>query len=232
MADKAIKVAVLEGNFASLCALGFPLSLSLQLQQSCLRLDEAMWTAKSTTGGFSVSFFWPAPDLKSEVQLKRKRKRRRAKARKTVPAATNFNDKPTLEPLKPSLEATCASSALPTPNNATQLGPASKSSQGSGCSPSPPHSAEESELKNQSDETEQQWTQVTTRRRRKARLPPCWKLRFPAHLRANLQTPSESSSTSEVSSEGEETDDGEQHQCTKHSEHTPVASRTRSKLKS
>ena len=148
-----------------------------------------------------------------------------------VPAATNFNDKPTFEPLKPSLEAICTSSALPTPNNATQLGPASKSSQGSGCSPSPPHSAEESELKNQSDETEQQWTQVTTRRR-KARLPPCWKLRFPAHLRANLQIPSESSSTSEISSEGEETDDGEQYQCTKHSEHTPVASRTRSKLKS
>ena len=34
MADKAIKVAVLEGDFASLCALGFPLPLSLQLQQT------------------------------------------------------------------------------------------------------------------------------------------------------------------------------------------------------
>ena len=41
--DKAIKVAVL-GDIASLCALGFPLPLSLQLQQSCLRLNEAMWT--------------------------------------------------------------------------------------------------------------------------------------------------------------------------------------------
>ena len=57
MADKAIKVAVLEGDFALLCALGFPLSLSLQLQQSCLRLNEALWTAKSSSGGFSVSLF-------------------------------------------------------------------------------------------------------------------------------------------------------------------------------
>ena len=97
MADKAIKVAVLEGDFASLCALGFPLSLSLQLQQSCLRLNEAMWTAKSTSGGFSVSFFWPAPDLKSQVQPK-KRKRRRAKARKMAPAIMKPADKLTPEP--------------------------------------------------------------------------------------------------------------------------------------
>ena len=82
MADKAIKVAVLEGDFASLCALGFPLPLSLQLQQSCVRLNEAMWTARSTNGGFSVNFFWPASDLKSQVQPKKKRKRRRAKAPK------------------------------------------------------------------------------------------------------------------------------------------------------
>lgn len=26
--------------------------------QSCLRLNEAMWTAKSSSCGFSVSFFW------------------------------------------------------------------------------------------------------------------------------------------------------------------------------
>ena len=42
MANKPIKVVVLEGDFASLPALGFPLALSLQLQQSCLRLTDAM----------------------------------------------------------------------------------------------------------------------------------------------------------------------------------------------
>ena len=97
MADKAIKVAVLEGDFASLCALGFPLPLSLQLQQSCLRLNEAMWTARSTNGGFSVSFFWPASDLKGQVQPK---KRRRAKAKKMVSTVTESTYKPAPEPSK------------------------------------------------------------------------------------------------------------------------------------
>ena len=48
MADRSIRVAVLEGDFASLSAAGFPLSLSLQLQESALKLSDAMWTAKST----------------------------------------------------------------------------------------------------------------------------------------------------------------------------------------
>ena len=39
LADKAIRIAVLEGDFASLCALGLPLSLGVQLQQSCLKLS-------------------------------------------------------------------------------------------------------------------------------------------------------------------------------------------------
>ena len=63
MADKSIKVAVLEGEFASLSGLGFPFSLSIQLQESCLTPSNAQWTVKSTRSGFSVSFLWPAPDL-------------------------------------------------------------------------------------------------------------------------------------------------------------------------
>ncbi len=55
----AIKVAVLEGYFASLSALGFPMPLTLQLQQSDLRLNAAIWRAQSSKAGFSVSFFWP-----------------------------------------------------------------------------------------------------------------------------------------------------------------------------
>ena len=109
-------MVVLEGDFASLSALGFPLALSLQLQQSCLRLTDAMWTAKSTNGGFSVCLFWPAPDLKSGVEAKRKRRRRRAKANKLVTVMNKSSVIVNPELAKPSLtEAACTSF---TPNNA------------------------------------------------------------------------------------------------------------------
>ena len=66
MDDKTIKVSVLEGDLAMLSTLGFPLPLCIQLQLSCLRIDEAMWTARSTPGGFSVNLFWPAPAPENE----------------------------------------------------------------------------------------------------------------------------------------------------------------------
>ena len=87
MDDKTIKVSVLEGDLAMLSTLGFPLPLCIQLQLSCLRIDEAMWTARSSPGGFSVNLFWPAPaPEKNDVQHKkrRKRRRRRTKARSQV----------------------------------------------------------------------------------------------------------------------------------------------------
>ena len=85
MVDRAIKVSVLEGDFASLSTVGFPLSLCIQLQLSQLKLKEAMWTAKYTNGGFSVNFFWPtsAPE-KVNVQSKKKRKRKRKSKAKTI----------------------------------------------------------------------------------------------------------------------------------------------------
>ena len=119
MADKAIKVAALEGDFASLCALGFPLPPSLQLQQSCLRLNEAMWTAKSSSGGFSVSLFWPASDLKTQVQPKKKRKRR-AKTRKRVSTVTEPTNKFIPESPKVSSGATLTFGTTLAPNDATQ----------------------------------------------------------------------------------------------------------------
>ena len=117
MANMPIKVVVLEGDFASLPALGFPLALSLQLQQSCLRLTDAMWTAKSTNGGFSVCLFWRTPDLKSGVEAKRKRKRkRRTKANKVVTVMNKSSVTVNPELAKPSL--TEAASTPFTPNNA------------------------------------------------------------------------------------------------------------------
>ena len=85
MADNTIKVTVLEGVSASLSALGLPLPVCLQLQLSGLKLSEAMWTAKSSSAGFSVSLFWPS--LEQQVGgvvtaiPKRKKRRRRHKAK-------------------------------------------------------------------------------------------------------------------------------------------------------
>ena len=97
MDDKTIKVSVLEGDLAMLSTLGFPLPLCIQLQLSCLRIDEAMWTARSTPGGFSVNLFWPAPaPEKNDVQHKkrRKRRRRRTKARSQVTISNTNPDVP------------------------------------------------------------------------------------------------------------------------------------------
>ena len=232
MADKPIKVIVLEGDFASLTALGFPMAIGLQLQQSCLSLSDVIWTAKSTNGGFSVSLFWPtpAPELKSDAQVKRKRKRRRrTKASKLITTSAKFNN-PELP--KPSTEAGSKLGIPRTPHNATiSTHHASSSLPTNSCGHSSTHCDEIESLKNQSgadneNKSEQQWTKVVSKRRRKAHLPPCWKLRFPVHLRADLHTPSESTSTSEESDEDLEMTENE-----RKPEQTPVAARTRSKLK-
>ena len=69
MVDKTIKVSVLEGDLAQLFALGFPLPLCIQLQLSCLKIDEAMWTARSTPGGFYVNLFWPASASEKDARV-------------------------------------------------------------------------------------------------------------------------------------------------------------------
>lgn len=224
--EKAIKVAVLEGDFATLVGLGFPLSLSIQLQESCLTLRKALWTAKSTNSGFSVSLFWPAPELKDKHQPKRRR-RRRAKATKLVPATTSMDDKPSPKPLNPSAKTISLPSVMEAPINATQTSATSPPSKHYSSSPTL-HSVSKSDLEKSSDsKDEEKWTKVSCRRRKKAHLPPCWKLRFPVHLQACLQTPSGSSSNTEGSSNGEESDVNETSPHTV----TPVAARTRSKLK-
>ena len=221
MADKPIKVLLLEGDFAPLSALGFPLSLSLQLQHSCMSLADAMWTAKSTKDGFSVSFFWPVSDsAKPDAQPKRKRKRRRrAKASKVVPTKAN-SEPPMLSRMAASLLGTPSA-----PNNATS------SMLTNTCSPARTHRNDRGcDVNSQSDaetvtETEQQWTIVTSRRKRKAHLPPCWKLKVPVHLRANVQTPNDSTS------EEMDTERSDGWDVPKSSEQSPVAARTRSMLR-
>ena len=184
MADKAIRVAVLEGDFTTLCALGFPLSLGVQLQQSCLKLSEAHWTAKSNSGGFSVSFFWPAPENVNKVQLKMKKKRKRKRRQRGkvqaqathVTAATPPKESTTSEPPKPS------SFAMVAPVNPDKARLLALSDDVHDCASASGltdqvHQDDVTSDSSVSPSTvtdESAWTQVS--RKRRPRLPPCWKL--------------------------------------------------------
>ena len=74
-----IRVCVLEGLYAHLTQLGFPLSVAVELQSSDLRLDSAKWSTRQSGGGFSVTFFWPSLSggRKASSHPTRKRNRRR-----------------------------------------------------------------------------------------------------------------------------------------------------------
>ena len=65
-----------------------------------------------------------------------------------------------------------------------------------------------------------------SRKRTRPRLPPCWKLRFPVHLRSTLKTPSESGTESEDEDPVTESEivGGSQ-------QPTPIAGRSRSRAK-
>ena len=47
----AIRVCMLEGPYAKMTELGFPLSLAVELQSCGLRLDSSLWTARLSNGG-------------------------------------------------------------------------------------------------------------------------------------------------------------------------------------
>ena len=74
-----IRVCVLEGVYAHLPRLGFPLSVAVELQNSNLRFDSAKWSTRQSGGGFSVTFFWPSlpGGRKATNQSNRKCNRRR-----------------------------------------------------------------------------------------------------------------------------------------------------------
>ena len=83
MANKSIRVTVLEGNFATLSMAGFPLLLCMQLQTSGLKLCDAMWTAKSSAGGFSVGVS-SKPAIDKGKEQKRRKRRRKIRANKSI----------------------------------------------------------------------------------------------------------------------------------------------------
>ena len=81
MAQTVIRVSVLEGPYTHLQAVGVPLPLCMHMQELKLMLNEAQWTTKQSSGGFSVCFFWPASTAGNlpyhSVVLKCKKRSRR-----------------------------------------------------------------------------------------------------------------------------------------------------------
>ena len=69
---------VLDGCYLHLLSVGVPLPLCVHMQELGLMLGTAQWTAKQSSSGFSVSFFWPASHHPF-CSNPRKRRRRRKK---------------------------------------------------------------------------------------------------------------------------------------------------------
>ena len=59
--SRPIHVSVIEGEFASLKALGIPIPVCMHVQHGGFTFRKAMWTAKQSASEFSISFFWPEP---------------------------------------------------------------------------------------------------------------------------------------------------------------------------
>ena len=78
-----ICVCVLEGQYAQLSNLGFPVSLAVELQEGGFCLDNAKWSSRLSDAGFSVSF-WP---IVRTTQHHRHRRRRKPR---THPNSGNF----------------------------------------------------------------------------------------------------------------------------------------------
>ena len=93
MAQTVIRVSVLEGPYTHLQAVGVPLPLCMHMQELKLMLNEAQWTAKQSSGGFSVGFFWPASTATAgklpyhSVVLKRNKRSRRKKKSNNGPGS-------------------------------------------------------------------------------------------------------------------------------------------------
>ena len=61
MADKKVSVVVVEREFFELYKLGIPLPAAVSLQETGLHLRDASWNLRKSSGGLSLSLFWPSP---------------------------------------------------------------------------------------------------------------------------------------------------------------------------
>ena len=257
----------MESDFAGLSAAGFPLALSFQLQQNALRLSEAMWTAKSTNSGFSVSFFWPRGN--SQQQSVKKRRRRKTKVRSKLGDVNEQSGN--------KVNVATMTNSEGTPSNAHHVGPEqcsvtpvkesndSISDTGSNSQACTPQQDEQNKPPNLNlcsnvrydkrggvhgvtyctEEGDEGWTPV--KRRRVKRTVPLHlvRRRAPPHVKATLVSSSDSETDSDSSSTSLTIPDhatvnfsivdgkpGLQVNTRNTRNWTPVAARTRAKLKS
>lgn len=100
MADTRISAALAsQGFYGDLARLGLPLPLVVCLESKKLTLESAMWNARCSATGFSVTLFWPALGSHSENK-KRKRTRRRKTATQAKVGKEEGNVVNTMQKLK------------------------------------------------------------------------------------------------------------------------------------
>ena len=125
MAEKTrIRVAVVEGDYAELCGLGLPRSLSLQLQCLNLKLSGALWSAKASASGISVSLYWPTADCgttRGSAPAKAKKARKNRKCRCKLAPASVANHQVTVPPVpaipcQPLNKSVCLNREHPSPD--------------------------------------------------------------------------------------------------------------------
>ena len=100
-ANTKVRVAVIDGHYVSLEEHGVPLPVCIQLHQHRLDLHDAQWTARHSTGGFSVSFFWPtlnnSKPVKSTIKKRRKKVIKQSQSKSALTASSHQKLKSTRE---------------------------------------------------------------------------------------------------------------------------------------
>ena len=69
-----------DGSYGNLAQLGLPLPLVAILSMKNLTLESAMWSARCSASGFSVTLFWPSEGVNMK-NIKNPKKRRRTRKR-------------------------------------------------------------------------------------------------------------------------------------------------------
>ena len=81
MADTHTSALPFEGVYGDLAILGLPIPIVVSLESQTLTLESAIWNARCSHAGFSVTLFWPTLE-----NVRRNNKRKRTRQRKKLPA--------------------------------------------------------------------------------------------------------------------------------------------------